>query len=207
MATVKKYLQLFWAFFKIGLFTFGGGYAMISVISAEIVEKRNYITEGEFADIVAIAESTPGPIAINSATFIGYKRGGVFGAILASVAVALPSLIIIFVISLFFDKFMQFALVQKAFKGIQCAVAVLIVWAAFKLFKTVEKNVFSYALIALAAVIMLVIDIFSLKISSVYVILFGAVCGVLATYLPKKNREKPTYSPVSDEKEEEEGDK
>ncbi|MBO7525286.1 MAG: chromate transporter, partial [Clostridia bacterium] len=114
MNVIKKYLQLFWAFFKIGLFTFGGGYAMISVIYNEIVEKRKYISEDEFADVVAIAESTPGPIAINSATYIGFKRGGVLGAILSSVAVTLPSLIIIFAISLFLDRFMEIELVRKA---------------------------------------------------------------------------------------------
>ncbi|MBO7368779.1 MAG: chromate transporter, partial [Clostridia bacterium] len=133
MQAFKKYLQLFWAFFKIGLFTFGGGYAMISVISNEIVEKRKYITAVEFADIVAIAESTPGPIAINSATFIGYRRGGVLGAILSSIAVTLPSFIKIFIICLFFDEFLKFELVQKAFSGVQCAVAVLIISAEVKL--------------------------------------------------------------------------
>ncbi len=98
MKKLKLYLQLFLDFFKIGLFTFGGGYAMISVISHEIVEKREYITAEEFSTVVAIAESTPGPIAINSATYIGYRRGGIFGSILASLGVVLPSFIIIFII-------------------------------------------------------------------------------------------------------------
>lgn len=170
---------------------------MISVISDEIVEKRKYIDEDEFADVVAIAESTPGPIAINSATYIGYKRGGVFGAILASIAVTLPSLIIIFVISLFLDKFMRFELVQKAFKGIQCAVAVLIVSAAFKLFKTVKKNVLSYCLIGLSALAMLAIDFFSLDVSSIFIILVGAACGVITFFTGKSN---PKEVPYGDEK-------
>ena len=198
MDTFKKYLKLFWAFFKIGLFTFGGGYAMISVISNEIVEKRKYIDEDEFADVVAIAESTPGPIAINSATYIGYKRGGVFGAILASIAVTLPSLIIIYIISLFLDKFMEFELVQKAFKGIQCAVAVLIVTASFKLYKTVKKNVLSYILIAFAALALLAIDIFSLDISSIFIILTGAVCGIITFFTGKKKEEK--LEPLNEQK-------
>ena len=198
MDTFKKYLKLFWAFFKIGLFTFGGGYAMISVISNEIVEKRKYIDEDEFADVVAIAESTPGPIAINSATYIGYKRGGVFGAILSSIAVTLPSLIIIYIISLFLDKFMEFELVQKAFKGIQCAVAVLIVTASFKLYKTVKKNVLSYILIAFAALALLAIDIFSLDISSIFIILTGAVCGIITFFTGKKKEEKP--EPLTEQK-------
>ena len=204
MEKIKKYLQLFWAFFKIGLFTFGGGYAMISIISNEIVEKRKYITAVEFADIIAVAESTPGPIAINSATFIGYRRGGVLGSLIASLAVALPSFIIIFVISLFLDEFMKFELVQKAFTGIQCAVAVLIISAAFKLSKVMEKNAFSFILLSLAAAAMLVIDIFSLKISTAFLILAGAICGIIASFIPKKNGEKPTDSPTFEENEGEE---
>ena len=198
MDTFKKYLKLFWAFFKIGLFTFGGGYAMISVISNEIVEKRKYIDEDEFADVVAIAESTPGPIAINSATYIGYKRGGFLGAIIASIAVTLPSLIIIYIISLFLDKFLEFELVQKAFKGIQCAVAVLIVTAAFKLYKTVKKNVLSYILIAFAALALLAIDIFSLDISSIFIILTGAVCGIITFFVGKKKEKE--VGPLTEQK-------
>ena len=184
---LKKYLQLFWAFFKIGLFTFGGGYAMIAMISAEIVEKRKYISESEFADVVAIAESTPGPIAINSATYIGYRRGGVLGAIISSVAVALPSLMIIYIISLFLDNFFEFELVRKAFTGIQCAVAVLIFAAALKLMKNVRKNVFSYTLIVFSALAMLAIDFFSLNVSSVFIILVGAIAGVVTFFVSGKS--------------------
>ena len=205
---MKKYLQLFWAFFKIGLFTFGGGYAMISMIFAEIVEKRKYISESEFSDVVAIAESTPGPIAINSATYIGYRRGGVLGAIVASVAVALPSLIIIYAISLFLDKFMEIELVGKAFKGVQCAVAVLIVSAAVKLLKSVKKSVLSYILIAFAALAMLSIDFFSLGVSSIFIILIGAAAGVGTFFACGKNKErqktgkeeKSAYKPKNGEK-------
>ena len=162
MDKFKKILQLFLTFFKVGLFTFGGGYAMISVISHEVVEKRKYISSDEFADVVAIAESTPGPIAINSSTYIGYRVGGLLGSIAASLAVCLPSFIIIYVISLFFTQFMQLELAAKAFKGIQCGVAVLIVSAAIKLFKSVKKNAVSYILIGLSAAALLAIDVFSL---------------------------------------------
>ena len=199
MDAIKKYLQLFWSFFKIGLFTFGGGYAMISLISSEIVEKRKYITAVEFSDVVAVAESTPGPIAINSATFIGYRRGGVLGSLIASFAVALPSFIIIFIISLFLDEFMKFTLVQKAFAGIQCAVAVLIISAALKLAKVMEKNVFSIVLVVLSAGFMLATDFFSLNISSAYIILAGAIFGIVYCYIPKKNGDKSTYSPASED--------
>ena len=192
MEGLKKYLKLFFVFFKIGLFTFGGGYAMISVISHEVVEKRKYITDEEFSDVVAIAESTPGPIAINSSTYIGYRVGGVFGSILASIAVCLPSFIIIYVISLFFTRFLELELAAKAFKGIQCGVAVLIIAAAFKLFKNVKKNAVSYILIGLAAAALLAIDIFSLNISTVYLVLFGMVVGIAAYFRPKKEVENAT---------------
>ena len=136
---LKKYLRLFFDFFKIGLFTFGGGYAMISMISTELVEKRNYVSSDEFSDIVAIAESTPGPVAINSATYIGYKVGGVLGSIVSSIAVSLPSFLIIYLISVLLPKFLEYEIVTKAFKGVQCAVVVLIISASIKLFKNVKK--------------------------------------------------------------------
>ena len=205
MKALIKYLQLFLAFFKIGLFTFGGGYAMISVISNEIVEKRGYITATEFADIIAIAESTPGPIAINSATYIGYKRGGVFGSLLSSLAVTLPSFIIIFVISLFLDEFMKFELVRKAFNGIQCAVAVLVISAAFKLAKGLKFNAFNVVLISISAAAMLAIDIFTLNVSTIFIILFGASIGVIFCYLPKKNSERSTYRGTFEENSEDKG--
>ncbi len=198
MNKLKLYLQLFLDFFKIGLFTFGGGYAMISVISHEIVEKRQYISAEEFSTVVAIAESTPGPIAINSATYIGYRRGGILGSILASLGVVLPSFIIIFIISLFFDKFMQFEIVKKAFMGIQCGVAILIISASFKLFKSIKKNVASYIIVAVSALALLAVDIFSVNISTIYFILIGACIGIALYFRPK---EKETEDSEKGEKE------
>ena len=190
MDKFKKILTLFLTFFKIGLFTFGGGYAMISVISHEVVEKKKYISEDEFSDVVAIAESTPGPIAINSSTYIGYRVGGVLGSIVASLAVCIPSFLIIYAISLFFSKFVEIELVAKAFKGIQCGVAVLIIAAAFKLFKNIKKNFVSYLIVGFAAAAMLAIDIFSLDISSVYLVALGLVVGVAVYFRPKKPDDK-----------------
>lgn len=189
MNKFKLYLLLFFDFFKIGLFTFGGGYAMISVISHEIVEKRKYVTAEEFANIVAVAESTPGPIAINSATYIGYRRGGVLGALLASLGVILPSFVIIFIISLFFDKFMQIELVKKAFRGIQCAIGVLIISASFKLFKNIKKNVASYVIVIVSALALLAVDIFSLNLSTIYFVLIGACVGIALYFRPKAPKE------------------
>ena len=197
MKKIKLLLQLIWTFFKIGLFTFGGGYAMISVISHEVVDKKKYITQEEFSDVVAIAESTPGPIAVNSSTYIGYKVGGIIGAILSSLAVCLPSFIIIFVISLFFDKFMQFELAQKAFKGIQCGVAILIISASVKLFKSVKKNAVSWILIIFAAAMLLLIDlgVFGINISTIYIILLGMVVGIAVYFRPKKKQDDGVDKP------------
>ena len=125
---------------KIGLFTFGGGYAMISLLENEFVEKKKYIEKDEFLDMVAIAESTPGPIAINAATYLGYKQLGFLGSLVATVAICIPSFIIIFAISLFFDAFLSFKLVEDAFRGIQVCVIYLIFSAGLKMLKNMKKN-------------------------------------------------------------------
>ena len=126
---MRKYLNLFLTMFKIGLFTFGGGYAMIALLESEFVSKRKWSEKDEFLDMVAIAESTPGPIAINAATYIGYKMLGVLGSLTATVAVCIPSFVIIYTFSLFFDAFLSFPLVSHAFKGIQVCVIWLILSA------------------------------------------------------------------------------
>lgn len=187
MKKLKDCLELFLLFFKIGLFTFGGGYAMISLISHEVVEKKKYIDGEEFSDLVAIAESTPGPIAINSATYIGYKKAGVLGAIAASIGVVLPSLTIIYLISLFLGKILEYPLVQKAFKGIQCGVSVLILSAGLKLMKNVKKDVLSYVLLSLSLAFLLFINFTDWNISTIYFIIVGAIVGLIAYYRPKKN--------------------
>ena len=192
MKKIKILLQLFWAFFKIGLFTFGGGYAMISVISHEIVEKRGYISADEFSDVVALAESTPGPIAINSSTYIGYKTGGALGPLVASFAVALPSFLIIYAISLFFSAFLELELVDKAFRGIQCGVAVLIISAAFKLIKSVKKNAVSVILIVVSALGLFAVDIFSVNFSTIWFVVFGMVVGLAVYFRPTKKPTNPT---------------
>ena len=120
---MNKLVELFVTFFKIGLFTFGGGYAMISIIEDNCVEKKQWITDDELMQIITIAESTPGPIAINMATYVGYKRGKALGSVMATLGVVLPSFIIIYLISLFLEKFMEFKVVKYAFVGINAAVA------------------------------------------------------------------------------------
>ena len=131
---------LFLVFLKIGAFTFGGGYAMIALLENEFVEKRNWLEQKEFMDMVAIAESTPGPVAVNSATYIGYKMAGTAGAAVATLGVCLPSFGIIYLISLFFDQFLSLRLVGCAFRGIQVCVIYLILSAGLKLWKGLEKT-------------------------------------------------------------------
>jgi len=116
-------LKLFFVFFKLGLFTFGGGYAMIPMLTEIVVDKEEWLTKDEMLEIIAIAESTPGPIAINMATYVGYKKNKFLGSFLATLGVVIPSLIIIFVISLFFSKMIDNKYIQFVFEGIKCCVA------------------------------------------------------------------------------------
>ena len=175
---MKTLLKLFLIFFKIGAFTFGGGYAMISIIKNEFTEKRDWLTEDEFFSIIAVAESTPGPIAINSATYIGYKKCGVLGSIFATLGVVLPSFIIIFAISKVFDWFLSIELVAKAFMGIQCAVAVLILTAGIKMLKKVKSLISRLVLIA-TMIVTVLIDVLSVNFSTVFLILIGGVIGLI----------------------------
>ena len=171
----KKNFELFGSFFKIGLFTFGGGLAMIPLISKETVEKKKWVSEEEIIDMVAIAESTPGVIAVNSATYIGYKVNGFLGSLFATIGVTIPSFIIICILSLFIDKFLANTYVAYAFMGIRAVVAILILNAAIKLFKAVPKTIFS--LIVFLAVCALTF-IFP-SVSSIFFILGGFALGIL----------------------------
>lgn len=167
-------LKIFIAFFKIGLYTFGGGYAMIPLIHFYAVDKYKWIDEKEFIDIIAIAESTPGPIAINSATYVGYKTHGIKGSIAATIGVALPSLIIITLISAFLMQFKDNTYVEYAFKGIRIGVSVLIINAGIRIYKKIDKNVFAYILVLFG----FFTAYFSL-IPVVYVILISGILGII----------------------------
>lgn len=176
----KNLLTLFLTFLKIGAFTFGGGYAMIAILEDEFVSKKKWLDQESFLDMVAIAESTPGPVAINSATYIGYKCAGVLGSILATVAVCIPSFVIIYVISLFFDKFLSLTYVTYAFKGIQVCVVYLIATAGIKMLKTVQRPT-SIAIIVVVTTSMVVCSILSVSFSSIYYILICAILGLLGS--------------------------
>ena len=176
---MKKYLNLFFTMLKIGLFTFGGGYAMIALLEHEFVERKKYVDRDEFLDMVAIAESTPGPIAINAATYLGYKNLGFLGSVAATVGVIIPSFVIIFLISLFFDAFLAFPFVGYAFRGIQVCVIYLIFSAGLNMLRKMKKTVFSTVIVSLVLLSMLVFSLFAVKFSSILYIL---VCGGIGLF-------------------------
>ncbi len=179
MNKFKTTLKLFFTMLKIGLFTFGGGYAMVVLLEHELVEKKKWIEKDEYYDMLAISESTPGPIAINSATFIGYKLAGFWGSLFATLGVCIPSVVIIFVISLFFDAFLKLTLVQYAFKGIQVCVAYLILSAGVKMIKKLEKNALSITLLSVTLIVFVAFSLFAIKFSSIFYILIGAGVSIL----------------------------
>ena len=186
---MKKYLKLFLTMLKIGLFTFGGGYAMLALLEHEFVEKKKWLEKDEFLDMAAIAESTPGPIAINAATYIGYKSGGFFGSLAATVAVCIPSFVIIYIISLFFDRFLSLKLVAYAFKGIRMCVVWLIFFAGWKMFKNLKKNFFNIFIICAVGACMIAFSLFAVNFSTVFYILICGAVGVFI-YLIKRIKKK-----------------
>ena len=175
---MKKYLSLFLTMLKIGLFTFGGGYAMIALLENEFVSKKEWIEKDEFLDMVAIAESTPGPIAINAATYIGYKMLGFLGSLTATVAVCIPSFVIIYVISLFFDAFLSLTLVAYAFKGIQVCVIWLILSAGLKMLRQMKKTTFNILILSAVVLCMVTFSVFSVKFSTIFYILISGCIGI-----------------------------
>lgn len=179
MNRIKSLAGLLFALMKIGLFTFGGGYAMIHLLDSELVGKRKWLDSDEFMDLVAIAESTPGPIAINCATYIGYKREGVPGAIAATVGISLPSFVIIYLISLVFNQFLEISWVASAFRGISVCVVFLIFAAGFKMLKKMKKTAFGIAVSSVTLALMLVFSLFSVSFSSIFYILIAGSLGAL----------------------------
>lgn len=187
MPKAKKALRMFLVMVKIGLFTFGGGYAMIALLESELVAKRKWLEKDEFLDMIAVAESTPGPVAVNMATFIGYRQGGVAGAAFSTLGVCLPSFLIIFGISFFFDAFLSLSYVSYAFKGIRVCVIYLILSSGWKLLKTMERTPFSLLLFGTVFSALLIFSLLSVRFSSVLYILLSALAGFFL-YLIQKIR-------------------
>lgn len=184
----KTLLKLFLVYMKIGVFTFGGGYAMIALIEDEIVSKRGWITKEDLADIVVIAESTPGPIAINCSTYVGYKIGGFIGSAVATTAVVIPSFVIIYVISLFIEQFLSYDLVRYAFYGINCAVGLIIVRTGIKMLKSFKKTPLSVICFIVSVVGLMIVNFFALNFSPIWFVLAGVIVGLVACVIPKLKR-------------------
>lgn len=176
-------LELFITFFKIGLFTIGGGYAMISVVQNECVENKKWISNEEFLNLLAIAESTPGPIAVNMATYVGYVKGAFVGALLATIGVILPSIIVISIISTFLKNFLEIKIVADAFFGIRIAVSIIIIRTAINLIKGELKNSNNKALIIalflVFAIIMIVNSLCNLHISTMVLVFVAILLGIV----------------------------
>ena len=182
-------LTLFLTMLRIGAFTFGGGYAMIALLQDEFVEKKKWIDKDEFLDLVAIAESTPGPIAINSSTYIGYRMGGFIGAVVSTIAMCIPSFVIIYLISLFFDAFLQLEIVANAFRGIRVCVVFLILSAGWKMLKGIHKDPLSIAILSMTILLMIIFSIFSVNFSTIFFILIAGLAGLTALLLRKHGKE------------------
>ena len=170
--------DLFLSFAKIGMFTFGGGYAMIALIENECVENKKWITTDDLSTITAIAESTPGPIAINCATFTGYMQAGLAGAISATLGMITPSFLIIYLISMFFDNFLEITIIASAFKGIKIAVGVLIFQAAVNMIKKMKKKLRPRLFMITAFVVMMAVNITATKFSTIWLLIIAAVSNV-----------------------------
>lgn len=188
---IYQILILFITFLKVGAFTFGGGYAMIPIIQKEVVEKRKWATSGEILDILAISESTPGPISVNAATYVGFKVAGFWGSFFATLGLVIPSFIIIYIISLFYKTFMSWSIVQAAFKGISVGVIILLFMAVLKLRKAVPNSLLSIVIFAIVLSGVLALNIFQIKIPfiTLAIIALGLLIGVISTLLTRKEKE------------------
>lgn len=182
---MKLLLDLFLTFGKIGLFTFGGGYAMLSLIENTCVEGKRWITHEEMMDVTVIAESTPGPIAINCATFVGYKQAGFAGAAAATLGIVVPSFAVIFVISKFLDHFLEITIIANAFQGIKIAVGILILDAGITMVEKMQKKPLPRVILCVSLAATLLIDLFSWNFSTVALML-AAGLGSLAVYSVQK---------------------
>lgn len=175
----NKIFILFFTMLKIGLFSFGGGYAMMALMENEFVEKKKWLSKEDFVNMVTIAEGTPGPIAINSATYVGYRIAKFWGSFFATIAVCIPSFVIIYIISLFLDDFLKLTYVQYAFKGIQVCVIYLILKAGFKLLKNMPKSILSYVIFIVTLLAMIICSLLSKSISSIVYILISGLIGII----------------------------
>lgn len=185
MSKFKTLLSVFWVFFKIGLFTFGGGYAMIPIIQKETVENKGWITDDDILEIIAIAESTPGPIAINSSTFVGYRVAGFWGAFFGTLGMVLPSFIIILSISFVLREFRSIKAVQYAFNGIRAGVLALLFKALWTMYKKVKKGLVAYIVMAGS----FIFAAFS-NINIIFVLIGCAIVGLVSSLIAQRRNKE-----------------
>ena len=187
-------LELFLTFAKIGAFTFGGGYAMLALLDHTCVEEKKWLTSEEFSDLTVIAESTPGPIAINCSTYAGYKKAGVPGAVVATLGMVLPSFVILLLISLFFENILAYPIIAKAFRGIRVAVSLLILRAGYKMvtkmLKSTKTKLSSLLLVVIFFGISLCLSLFNIRISTIWLILASGLCGFFLYGIRRKEAVK-----------------
>ena len=183
-------LELFFTFAKIGLFTFGGGYAMISIIENQCVERKKWISSDEMMNMTVIAESTPGPIAINCSTFAGYKRAGIPGAFAATLGMVMPSFIVIYFISMYLDNFLELTIIANAFKGIKIGVGFLILNAGITMLKKMPKKKLSKVIMICSCITMLCIDFFAWKISSISLMVVAAMVSLALFNIQEIQKQK-----------------
>ena len=182
---MRELLKIFLTFFKIGAFTFGGGYAMIPLIQKEAVENHHWVEDEDILDIVAIAESTPGPIAINAATFVGYRVKGFAGALAATFGVVLPSFVVILTISYVLQQFRDLKVVDYAFRGIRVGVLVLMLKALIKMFKTNRKGIVAYGIMGLSFVLTALVGV-----NTFLVILLCGLLGLVSRLMAERGMRK-----------------
>lgn len=192
--TWKRFCSLFLVMLKIGLFTFGGGYAMIALLEKEISEKRGWLTKEEFLDMIALTTAAPGSVAVNASVYLGYQRCGIGGAVAATLGVCLPSFGILYLISLFYDTFMSFTIVQYAFRGIQVCVVYLIFSAGWNMIKTMKKSVENYVITLTVLLSMLFCTLCGFSFSTVLCIVCSGLGGVIwyAVRTLRKKRGDPS---------------
>ena len=179
--------DLFLTFARVGLFTFGGGYAMISIITDACVEKKHWITHDEMMDITVIAESTPGPIAINAATYVGHRQAGIPGSIAATVGMVLPSFVIIYLISTVLDNFLEIIWIANAFRGIKIGVGLLILRVAITMLKKMKPAPLPRIIAGCAFAVMLTVNFLSWKFSSISLMILAGSVGLLV-FLAKERK-------------------
>ena len=179
---IKLLFELFFTMFKIGFIAFGGGYAIVALLENELISKKKWTTHEEFMDMVGIAESTPGPIAINSATYIGYKKAGILGSLMATLGVCTPCFILMYIVSIFYNFFMANAFIAAAFKGIQVCVIYLIANAGMKLFKNIQKNLLTILTLLITSICIVTFNVLNISFSSIwYIVIFGILNVFLTT--------------------------